>query len=100
MKRITLNQEWKFSKLQGQSIENPQEAEGVFHTVNLPHTWYQDDDQYRGLSVYVKEVNVEEYTHGCGAVAIPSALQVNPHTAVSVNPVMAVVYFLDLPQNL
>ena len=52
-----------------------------------------DDGAQPKLSVHI-------LMHGGGAVAVPSALQVNPHAAVSVDPVMAVVYFLDLPQNL
>lgn len=62
MKKINLNQGWKFSKLKGQSIENPQETDEAFDIVDLPHTWYQNEDPYRGLSVYVKEVDVHEYT--------------------------------------
>ena len=86
MKTIALNDSWLFRKLPGCALDSaaevspeafPGETVNLPHTwyrdddqyraevspeafpgetVNLPHTWYRDDDQYRGLCVYEKEV--------------------------------------------
>ena len=59
MKTILLNDSWLFRKLPGCALDSAAElSPEAFpgETVNLPHTWYRDDDQYRGLCVYEKEV--------------------------------------------
>lgn len=60
MRRISLNKDWKFQKLPGKSIhalENGWETDETDDAaVSLPHTWYKDEDQYRGLAVYKKTV--------------------------------------------
>ncbi len=67
MEKISLNTGWQFEKLPGRSIMDI----GAGHTVmcdqgrgcyvDLPHTWYQDDDQYRGLTVYKKTIYISKY---------------------------------------
>ena len=58
MKRISLNSFWQFAKLPGGAI--PSAEEGIaWETVSLPHTWYSDEDQYHGLTVYRKEVPID-----------------------------------------
>lgn len=59
MRKIELNEGWRFAKLPGQAIGNPVDAEASFEILDLPHSWYQDDDQYRGVAVYKKMVTVK-----------------------------------------
>ncbi len=56
MKRIEINQGWTFQKLSGSAPV----------TVDLPHTWYTDEDQYRGEAVYKKTVRAPE----CGCLML------------------------------
>ncbi len=68
MRKILLNEDWKFRKLPGRSIHDPEKAwdmDGAgYEEVSLPHTWYRDDDQYRGLSVYEKTIGLQlEWKH-------------------------------------
>ncbi len=46
MKRVEINRGWTFFKSGGEPSE-----------VDLPHTWYRDDDQYRGEAAYRKTVD-------------------------------------------
>ena len=50
MERIVLNRGWTFQKLNGSALE----------TVDLPHSWYKDEDQYRGPAVYTNTVEAPE----------------------------------------
>ena len=63
MKQISLCEGWLFRKLPEAVMEGTSPAalptEG-FEAVTLPHTWYRDDDQYRGLSVYCRTLAWEE----------------------------------------
>lgn len=59
MKRILINTGWQFAKLPGVSIAAPGLAGAAWKTLDLPHTWYCDDDQYRGLAVYQRTVEVD-----------------------------------------
>ena len=59
MKRIPLNDSWLFRKLPGHCLADaPALSLEAFpgETVSLPHTWFQNEDQYRGLCVYEKEI--------------------------------------------
>ena len=59
MKTISLCDSWRFAKLPGKCLADAPDIcmDGVnFETVSLPHTWYRDEDQYRGLCVYEKEL--------------------------------------------
>lgn len=59
MKTISLNDSWLFRKLPGHRLdEAAQLSPESFpsETVSLPHTWYTDDEQYKGLCVYEKEI--------------------------------------------
>ena len=56
MNKLSLNEGWEFSKLpSGDSSNSSMSVE-----VTLPHTWYEDEDQYRGLAVYRKLLIVSE----------------------------------------
>lgn len=52
-KTLQLNTDWKFSKLPDGRDSRP-----VFEAVELPHTWYEEGNGYRGLCVYEKEVEL------------------------------------------
>lgn len=59
MKTISLNDSWLFRRLpdcrlDSASVFSPESFPA--ETVTLPHTWYADDDQYKGLCVYEKEI--------------------------------------------
>ena len=44
---------WNFSKLKGISMaEVPVKFPNNYQTITVPHTWYLDDDYYRGVAVY------------------------------------------------
>ncbi len=47
MTRIEINRGWTFQKQNGSAPE----------TMDLPHTWYTGEDQYRGTAVYRKTVD-------------------------------------------
>ncbi len=57
MKRISINESWQFTKLSPQQC--PLKGETTFTEVTLPHTPYSDDDQYHGLMLYRKYVEVD-----------------------------------------
>ena len=57
MRRIALNQDWRFAKLPDGAF--PLTAEPAWETVNLPHTWYTDEEQYHGLALYCRELPVD-----------------------------------------
>ena len=59
MKQFSINTGWQFAKLPGVSHAAPSIAGAAWETLDLPHTWYRDDDQYRGLAVYQKIVEVD-----------------------------------------
>ena len=43
---------WNFSKLKGISMaEVPVKFPNNYQTITVPHTWYLDDDYYRGVAV-------------------------------------------------
>lgn len=58
-RKSVLNEGWLFRRLPEQTIEQTSPAllpvEG-YETVTLPHTWYTDEDPYRGLTVYRRTV--------------------------------------------
>lgn len=64
MRKISLNKDWKFQKLPGQSIHTLGKGwtadETDYEEVSLPHTWYKDEDQYRGLTVYEKTLSLPD----------------------------------------
>ena len=51
MKKISISQDWRFLA---------QENKGEEQRVDLPHTWYRDDDQYRGQAVYRKHIGLQD----------------------------------------
>lgn len=50
MERLDLNRGWTFQKQNGSAPK----------IVDLPHTWYRDDDQYRGPALYKKTVDAPD----------------------------------------
>ena len=60
MKAYRLSDGWQFRKLPDCTPEtfDTLPTDG-FETVTLPHTWYSDDDQYRGTAVYTREITWE-----------------------------------------
>lgn len=57
MKRVSLNCNWEFAKLPNGKKEYA--ADQLWETVSLPHTWYEPEESYRGLTVYRKTVSVD-----------------------------------------
>ncbi|MBE5991629.1 MAG: hypothetical protein E7247_04450 [Paenibacillaceae bacterium] len=64
MNKLSFNERWEFLKLPAGDILNPiipeTLSENDYCKVTLPHTWYTDEDQYRGLAVYRKMLLVSE----------------------------------------
>ncbi len=55
MHKISINEGWQFKKIPD---GNYSDLEGLI-TVTLPHTWYSDEDPYRGLTVYKKTISID-----------------------------------------
>ncbi|HIX30126.1 MAG TPA: hypothetical protein H9858_10685 [Candidatus Blautia stercoravium] len=55
MKKICISSNWNFS--------TPEES-GKEQTVDLPHTWYLDEKQYRGQAVYRKHIILDALCPG------------------------------------
>lgn len=60
MHKILLNNDWKFTKLPDSSIALSKTSKQEYQSVNLPHTWYSDEDPYRGLTVYRKSIRTDD----------------------------------------
>ena len=63
MRRISLCEGWLFRRLPGETPESVRPdalPEDGWEPVTLPHTWYTDEDQYRGLCAYRRTVSWEE----------------------------------------
>jgi len=73
MKKISLNTGWQFSKLPGSSIRQPDDGSASYQDICLPHTWYEDGDNYRGLGVYKKTISVLESKGKCLFLEIEGA---------------------------
>ena len=54
MKRIRINNKWKFAK--ADKDWNQKES---WKPVNLPHTWYTDEDPYSGPVLYTKRLELD-----------------------------------------
>lgn len=73
MDRLFINTAWRFAKLPGITIAAPSLTGAAWETLDLPHTWYHDDDQYRGLAVYQKTVEVNCRADQCLILEIGAA---------------------------
>lgn len=65
MREITcLNENWQFGKWPEGSISALPPKNLEKQLVQLPHTWYKDDDQYEGIGVYerILDIQLEENT--------------------------------------
>lgn len=91
MERIDLNRSWQFCKLPGWNIDDlpAPEAGETAETVDLPHTWYDDDaeESYRGLTLYRKELTIAPEWRGKALyLDIPGA---DNHAKVCLNGTLA-----------
>ncbi|SEA49445.1 beta-galactosidase [Oribacterium sp. KHPX15] len=72
MHKIQINEGWQFNKipdgnirdLSGLTVDTKVVDSDVissesFVTVTLPHTWYRDEDPYRGLVLYQKTIQID-----------------------------------------
>ena len=58
MRKQSLNENWKFTKLPGLRVDqllSPLPEDG-WESVSLPHTWFREEDPWRGLAVYEKTI--------------------------------------------
>lgn len=72
MQRISINNNWEFIKLPQGDANAPTAPDTGYEPVSVPHTWYSDDDQYRGLALYRKSIKTEKewknvFLEFCGA---------------------------------
>ena len=58
MRTQSINENWKFMKLPGHTLNTLPEAlpDGPWEAVTLPHTGFSNDDPYQGLTVYEKTI--------------------------------------------
>lgn len=54
MRKELISEGWSFAKTQADSPEALKRESPAFSVVSLPHTWYSDDEPYRGKAVYQK----------------------------------------------
>ncbi|WP_031552437.1 glycoside hydrolase family 2 protein [Oribacterium sp. FC2011] len=72
MHKIQINEGWQFNKIPDGNIRDLSGLTGdskvvysdvisseSFVTVTLPHTWYRDEDPYRGLVLYQKTIQID-----------------------------------------
>ncbi len=60
MERVSLNANWEFVKLPDYKLDNFVMPEVEYERISIPHTWYTDDDQYRGFVLYKKSIKVDK----------------------------------------
>lgn len=89
MRIQSLNENWKFMKLPGFTLETLPETlpNAPWETVTLPHTWFSSDDPYQGLAVYEKTI-VRDAKEPKAFLSFDAAdqkarIDVNGHTAGS-----------------
>ena len=58
MEKLSLNIGWQFAKLPDQTIEEPVNSAAAYQTVDIPHTWYENGNAYKGVVVYRKVLNL------------------------------------------
>ena len=58
-RQITPLKKWKFKKLFDIQEKEVLEETNIEHYENIvvPHTWYKDNDYYRGCAVYYKKIS-------------------------------------------
>lgn len=59
-KKILINNDWLFTKLPDGTMEQLPNEVSSFEKVNIPHTWYKDDDQYNGVTLYEKVITLNK----------------------------------------
>ncbi|MCR4673420.1 MAG: hypothetical protein K5675_00285, partial [Lachnospiraceae bacterium] len=63
MKKTVINNGWLFSKAEGKKYEENVDVTSIdwkrAKEVILPHTWFKEEDQYRGLTYYKKELTID-----------------------------------------
>lgn len=59
MKKLSLNIGWQFARLPDQTMEEPVNSAATFQTVDIPHTWYENGNVYKGVVVYHKALTLD-----------------------------------------
>lgn len=59
MEKLSLNTGWQFAKLPDQTMEEPVNSAASFQTVDIPHTWYENGNAYKGVVVYRKALTLD-----------------------------------------
>lgn len=57
MNKLSFNNGWEFTKVNSMSMDTSLEKSEI---VNLPHTWYSNDDYYRGMAKYSKKLLIND----------------------------------------
>lgn len=57
MNKLSFNNAWEFTKVNSMSMDTSLEKSEI---VDLPHTWYSNDDYYRGMAKYSKKLLIND----------------------------------------
>ena len=57
MNKLSFNNGWEFTKVNSMSMDTSLEKSEI---VDLPHTWYSNDDYYRGMAKYSKKLLIND----------------------------------------
>lgn len=57
MNKLSFNNAWQFTKVNSMSMDTSLEESEI---VDLPHTWYSNDDYYRGMAKYSKKLLIND----------------------------------------
>ncbi|WP_051195501.1 glycoside hydrolase family 2 protein [Lachnospira multipara] len=57
MNKLSFNNAWEFTKVNSMSMDTSPEKSEI---VDLPHTWYSNDDYYRGMAKYSKKLLIND----------------------------------------
>uniref|UniRef100_UPI00257E7211 glycoside hydrolase family 2 protein n=1 Tax=Lachnospira sp. TaxID=2049031 RepID=UPI00257E7211 len=57
MNKLSFNNGWEFTKVNSMSMDSSLEKSEI---VNLPHTWYSNDNYYRGMAKYSKKLLIND----------------------------------------
>lgn len=57
MNKLSFNNAWEFTKVNSMSMDTSLEKSEI---VDLPHTWYSNDNYYRGMAKYSKKLLIND----------------------------------------
>ena len=57
MNKLSFNNGWEFTKVNSMSMDTSLEESEI---VDLPHTWYRNDNYYRGMAKYSKKLLIND----------------------------------------